>query len=256
MHPPLDGMRHVLGNSLQFLRDSYGLQRDAMDRVGDVYSVSVLGHRRVMLQGADALEFVLGDRDGLFSSLEGWDVLDRLFPGGLMLRDFDDHRRHRRVMQSAFRAPAMRSYLVRMEIEIDRLLGGWPTERRFAFASAAKDMTLRMGGAVFMGLPSDDPDAERVNRAFSDEIAASMSLVRRPLPFTKFGRGLRARRALTERFGGLIAERRGGEGARGTTSSPSSAAPPTTTAAAGPTRRSSTTSTSSSSPPTTRRRRR
>ena len=202
----------LLGHSLQFFRDSYGLQRRCIAEMGEVYSVSAFGHRRVILQGADALELVLGDREGLFSSTEGWDVLTRLFSGGLMLRDFEDHRRHRRVMQSAFKAPAMRAYLARMEAEVAAALAGWPTGRRLLFASAAKDLTLRMGGAVFMGLPSDDPEAERTNRAFSEEIAAAMGVVRLPLPFTKMRRGVRARRTLARRFHGLIAARRAGGG--------------------------------------------
>lgn len=202
----------LLGHSLQFVRDSYGFHRRAKDRLGDVYQASLFGRRRVILEGADALEFVLGDRDGLFSSLEGWDLLHRLFLGGLMLRDFDDHRRHRRVMQAAFKAPAMRAYLRRMEVEIERALDDWPVGRPFGFAAAAKDLTLRMGGVVFMGLPADDPETERLNRAFSEEIAASVALVRRPLPFTKFRRGLRAHHLLTDRFRALIAQRREGDG--------------------------------------------
>lgn len=204
--------RPLVGNTLEFLRDSYGFNRAQAERHGAVFRVSTLGQRRVILMGADAVEFVLTDRSDLFSSRLGWDVLHRLFPGGLMLRDFDDHRRHRRIMQSAFKAPAMRAYLERMALELERLLGEWPTGRRFGFFPAAKDLTLRMGGVVLMGLPPDDPDAERMNRAFADEVAASLSLVRRPLPFTKMGRGVRGRRLLAERFRGLIEERRRGDG--------------------------------------------
>jgi cytochrome P450 len=204
--------RPFVGNTLDFVWNAYDFNRRSAERYGEVFLTSMLGRRRVVLHGADALEHVLADQERNFSSEQGWDVLTLLFPGGLMLRDFDDHRRHRRVMQSAFKAPAMRAYLARMGVEIDRLLEAWPDDRRFDFFAAVKDLTLRMGGVVFMGLPSDDPEAERMNRAFADEVAASLGLVRRPLPFTKLGRGVRGRRMLARRFRGLIEERRVGGG--------------------------------------------
>ena len=198
----------LLGNTLHFLRDSYGFSQRNIERFGQVYRVRTMGRRRVVLHGADAVEFVLTDRDQIFSSAEGWDMISPLFSGGLMLRDFDDHRRHRRVMQAAFKAQAMRDYLAAMAPEIDRLVGQWPSGRRFAFYPAVKALTLRMGGAVFMGLSPDDPEADRLNRALVDELAAAFAIVRRPLPFTKMSRGLRGRGRLRARFSALIAERR------------------------------------------------
>ena len=46
-----------------------------------------------------------------------------------------------------------------------------------------------------------------------DELAAAFGLVRRPLPLTKMGRGIRSRRRLSARLASLVAERRerGGE---------------------------------------------
>ena len=203
----------LIGNTLQFLHDSYGFSARNIERFGQVYRVRMMGRRRVVLHGADAVEFVLTDRDQIFSSAEGWDSIAPLFSGGLMLRDFDDHRRHRRVMQAAFKAPAMRDYLAAMAPEIDRLVGQWPAGRRFAFHPAVKALTLRMGGAVFMGLSPDDPETDRLNAAFVDEVAAAFGVVRRPLPLTKMGRGVRQRARLGARFSAMIAERRatGGE---------------------------------------------
>ena len=198
----------LVGSTLHFLRDSYGYSARNAKRFDGVYRIKTVGRERVVLHGADAVEFVLTDRDQIFSSAEGWEMIAPLFSGGLMLRDFDDHRRHRRVMQAAFKAPAMRDYLAAMAPEIDRLVARWPAGRRLAFYPAIKALTLRMGGAVFMGLSADDPETDRLNAALVDEVAAAFGLVRRPLPLTKMGRGLRARRHLRARFSSLIAERR------------------------------------------------
>ena len=62
--------------------------------------------------GPEANELVFLDPQKQFSSALGWGiVLDKLFPRGLMLLDFDEHRLHRRVLSVAFKADPMRSYL-------------------------------------------------------------------------------------------------------------------------------------------------
>ncbi|KPA20935.1 putative cytochrome P450 120 [Shimia sp. SK013] len=208
-HPPLTP---VVGHTLDLLRDPIGLHMGAAATYGPVYKVKVLGQWRVSLGSADALEFILGDTQKLFSSYEGWDMLHRLFPGGLMLRDFDDHRAHRRIMQAAFRKPVMDAYRARLETATATLLTGWKTDNQFKFFPAIKDMTLRMGAAVFMGLDLDDPRADMLSSAFRAEVAAATSVIRKPVPFTKMARGMAARATLTQNFAMMIPERRAAPG--------------------------------------------
>ncbi|WP_299845507.1 cytochrome P450 [uncultured Jannaschia sp.] len=200
------------GHTLDVVRDSYGLHRRSKEAFGPIYRFKLLGVWRVALHGPDALEFILTDRDCLFSSHHGWDALHRLFPGGLMLRDFDDHRRHRRIMQGAFRAGAMAHYHQRIAGEMDALVANMPLGRAFAFYPAIKELTLRIGAAVFMGLPLDDPRTGQLNRAFIAEVMAALSPIRRPVPFTPMARGVAGRLFLTRTFRDLIKERRSREG--------------------------------------------
>ena len=125
-----------------------------------------------------------------------------------MLRDFSDHRAHRRIMQAAFRKPVLDAYRDRMTGALDDLIAQWPADQRFAFCPAIKTLTLQMGAAVFMGLPVDDPRVPKLNQAFIDEVTASMGVIRTPLPFTKIRRGMRARAYLRDTFAGMIKERR------------------------------------------------
>ncbi|MEM6887866.1 MAG: cytochrome P450 [Pseudomonadota bacterium] len=203
----------LVGHTLTIARDSYGTQTDFISRYGDVYKTRMLGVWRINLCGPDALEHVLMDRDKNFSSEGGWDALKRLYPGGLLLQDFDDHKINRRIMGAAFRANAIADYRLRMEAAIDALLRDWPIGEPFCFYSAIKDLTLRMGAAVFMGLPLDSPLTGKINRAIQAEIRAAVTLIRQPIPFTPMWRGVRGRRYLLGTFRGLIAERRkiGGE---------------------------------------------
>ncbi|MBW4710629.1 cytochrome P450 [Roseobacter sp. YSTF-M11] len=211
-HIPGPPATPIIGHTLTIARDSYGTQQDYIQRYGPVYKTKMLGVWRVNLCGADALEMVLLDRDRIFSSEGGWDALKRIYPGGLLLQDFDHHRRNRRIMTAAFRANAIRDYRVRMTEAMETLLEDWPVGTPSCFYTAIKDLTLRMGGAVFMGLPLDGDLAQRVNRAIQDEIRASVAVIRRPVPFTPMWRGVRGRRFLRETFRKLIPERRANGG--------------------------------------------
>jgi hypothetical protein len=54
--------------------------------------------------GPEANELVLFNKDKIFSSEAGLDpVLDLLFPRGLMLMDFEEHRIHRKTLSVAFK---------------------------------------------------------------------------------------------------------------------------------------------------------
>lgn len=211
-HIPAATTTPLVGNTLDLLRDSYGLHSGCRDRLGEVYRVHIMGRWRVALSSAEAMEYLLTDPDRLFSNATGWESLRDLFPGGLMLRDFDDHRAHRRIMQVAFRKAAMDSYLDMLAPATARLIEDWPNDVPFDFYSAVKGLTLRVGAHVFMGLEIDDPSTQTLNRAFVEEVRAAVTVILRPLPFTARRQGLRARLTLTEHFRAMIAERRNGDG--------------------------------------------
>src|SRR5438046_4482902 len=77
-----------------------------------IYRSRAFGETSVTLLGPEANELVLFDQTKLFSSTNGWEsILGRLFPRGLMLMDFDEHRVHRRAMSVEFKSGPMKSYL-------------------------------------------------------------------------------------------------------------------------------------------------
>jgi len=212
-HIPYPPKSLLFGHTQQVIGDYFGLARRATEEFGDVFRINLLGRWRVAFTSADAVEYILTDPDKLFSSAKGWeDALSQIFPGGLMLRDFDDHRAHRRIMQAAFRKPAMDSYLVLMSAELDSLVADWPTGQPFDFYAAIKELTLRIGARVFVGLPADAAETAQLNDDFIAEVNAAITLIRRPLPLTKFRRGLQGRARLIARFRALVAERRSGDG--------------------------------------------
>lgn len=206
-HIPGTGRLPVFGNTFEFIRDPFAFHRRRMEAFGPVYKFSVFGGWTVALNGAEGLELGLMDRDKIFSSKKGWDLLQRLFPDGLMLRDFDDHRAHRRVMQAAFKPGPMEDYVARMNDGIESAMLRWSASPDFKFYDGIKRLTLDLGASVFLGVDMG-PEAQKLNQAFIDEVAASIAVIRRPLPGTQMWRGVKARAFLRDYFRMLIAERR------------------------------------------------
>ena len=183
-------------------------------RYGPVVVVRTAMMPIVSLFGPDANRFVLVDRDEILSAKRAWDlIMGRIFTNGLLLRDGADHRHHRRIMQPAFHASALREYVDRMNPHIGAALDQWQRagDPLHAFA-AFKQLTLELASSIFLGIELG-PEVERLNAAFAATVAASMSIVRVRVPGLEFERGLRGREFMIDFFGSLIGGKRAGDAA-------------------------------------------
>jgi cytochrome P450 len=198
-HIPGEDGWPVLGNTLPLLADPLGFGARMRATYGDVFRSNAFGRRSVLLYGADANELVLFDRDKNFSSAQGWgSVLDLLFPRGLMLLDFDHHRADRRALSIAFKPGPMRHYSDALNRGIGARVAEW-SGKQMLFYPAIKQLTLDLAADSFLGVPLG-PEADAINKAFVDMVAASIGVVRKPLPFTAMGRGVAGRKFLVDYF--------------------------------------------------------
>src|SRR5262249_6368822 len=111
-HIPGEDGWPLVGNSLKLIGDPIGYIEAGYRKYGLVWRDRAFGYRGVALLGPDANELVFADRAKNFSSAGGWNmVFERVFPRGLMMMDFDEHRLHRRAMGVAFQPAPMRAYL-------------------------------------------------------------------------------------------------------------------------------------------------
>ncbi|WP_022674003.1 cytochrome P450 [Novosphingopyxis baekryungensis] len=207
--PGEDGLP-FLGATLEILRDPAAFSARMIAQYGSVYRVKSFGFDTIALSGAEANELVLFDRDKLFSSEQGWGpMLNLLFPRGLMLMDFDRHRVDRRALQVAFKPEPMKAYAQVLNEGALARIKGWAGQD-LRFYPEIKQLTLELAATAFLGIPFG-PDADKVNQAFVDMVQASIGVVRRPLPFTQMGRGVKGRQFLVDYFGPMVEERRRNE---------------------------------------------
>ena len=106
----------------------------------------------VHLFGADANHLAVMNPNQILSNKNSWDlIIGRIFTNGLMLRDGDDHRYHRRIMQAGFKAKAMKSYMATMVDLVPDAIADWPTgdgDIMLAYP-AFKQLTLDLAATYF-----------------------------------------------------------------------------------------------------------
>jgi cytochrome P450 len=157
---------------------------------------------------------VLLDSQRIFSAKLPWTaIMGRIFPNGLLLRDGDDHKHHRKLMHTAFTRPVLAGYAERMSPTIaghvDELARG---DGHVLAFRVFKELTLDVAAEIFVGVDLG-PDSARMNRAFEAMVAASMSRVRLRIPGLEFERGLSGREWLSGFFRDLLPKKRENPGA-------------------------------------------
>jgi cytochrome P450 len=204
-HPPLV-------NEFRFLSDSLSFARQAYARCGPVSRGWWIFKPSIYLMSAEGNELVLFDREGRFSAKKGWErVLAGLFPRGLMLRDAEDHRWHRRLMLPAFRKDALARYFARMTPRIETAVAKWSTQPQMQFYPQIKHLTLAIAADVFLGAQLEK-EIDSISDDFTDLVAASVAVVRLPYVGRTYARGLAGRARLAEFIRSRIPDRRAGNG--------------------------------------------
>ena len=199
------------GNTFKMLKDPFGFTQRMVATYGSVYRNNAFGGPSVIMLGPDANELVLFDRDKIFSSEQGWGpVLNLLFPRGLMLMDFEHHRADRKVMSVAFKPEPMRHYAEQLNAGIAARVSEW-AGKELRFYDAVKALSLDLAATSFLGVPLG-AEADRINKAFVDEVQASIAPIRSPLPGTAMRKGVKARAYLIDLFEREIPARRTGTG--------------------------------------------
>jgi cytochrome P450 len=205
---PGDGGLPLVGSTFDVLSGKFYNSRERYDKYGPVSWMRAFGQRYVTVIGPEAAGIVLQNRDRAFASGPGWSsLIGPFFHGGLMLLDFDEHHRHRRIMQQAFTAERLAGYLTPMNRTLAEGLARWSPAPDFQVYPALKQLTLDVATRTFMGLDLG-PEADRLNRAFADCVRAGTAVVRVPIPGLRWARGLHGRRVLEQFLQPRIADKR------------------------------------------------
>lgn len=201
----------LVGSALEYIRDPLAMMQKRWDRFGELSWFTMIGRRWVAVLGPDACQEVLQNKDRAFVNSDGWSALiGPFFHGGLMLLDSDEHLRHRRIMQQAFTRSRLEKTVDALHPAIEAALDTWTPTDGFRAYTELKTLTLDLATDIFMGGAEDstDREIEAVKTAFVDCVQAATSVIRYPVPGTRWKRGLDGRRLLEEFFRRYLPARR------------------------------------------------
>jgi len=190
----------IIGHSIPFQRNALNFTAEKQKKYGDIFQISLLNENFIVLLTPEITKEVFLDKDDNFSSKEGWAVtLGPTFENGLMLRDFDDHKYHRTLLQDSFRHDAIHNYLSIIQPIIDTWVESIKTKTTFNLYESIKQLMFDISLSLFF-LDVKNDESQKLNNLFMDSIASATSAVRWPLPFTRLKKGLKAREYLLDYF--------------------------------------------------------
>lgn len=203
----------VLGHTYWFLTDVHKWMNDHYKKYGNVFTMHTPLLSATMLLGPEANRLVFQNEDKIFSNFLAWDnTFNNLFDNNLLERDFKDHKAQRKILQQAFKRPAIEGHMAMMNPLLKQGVNGWQSGRPIKTMDHIKQLLLNTGAEVFLGLEIGE-ESDRLNQAFTDIVAATADPLRRKeIWFSPYAKGVRANKVLTDYVMQTIPKRRNTEG--------------------------------------------
>ncbi|MCK5881591.1 MAG: cytochrome P450 [Sinobacterium sp.] len=206
-----DGIPYF-GESLKSIWGMEGMLQSHAEKWGNVSRIKILHQRGVLVLGPENYQRIYLDKDKNFSTEMGFEQsLGQFYKGGILMKDFADHKFLRRLMQGAFKTAAMKNYVAMMNPVMAEHLEKWDSIENFQFFPEIKKALLDVGATVFIGAKLG-AEADTINQAFLDINEGLIGQVRKEWPGTKYGKAKKAERYLRDYFSKEIDKRREGTG--------------------------------------------
>ena len=200
MKAPVVGSPPVVGHSIQFNYDALALIQRLQESRGDVFQLNILNEDVLLFLTPSATKQIFLDPDDNFSSKHGWEFsIGPTFENGLMLRDLDDHKYHRSLLQNSFRRDALDKYIHIIQPRIDSWIEEVKQKREFYLYKSIKQLMFNVAVELFFD-EVDDTKLNHLNQLFINSIKPATTIVRSPYPMTRMKKGLKARVELLEYF--------------------------------------------------------
>jgi cytochrome P450 len=204
-----------VGSLLAFNRDPLRFIDSLYREYGEVATITMMGLRFVVFAHPRAIKHILVDNARSFTNREAYPELRMLIGDGLLTIDGAEHRQQRRIVQPAFHRTRIERYAETMLAYTRRLLDSWEPGAEVDVADAMSRLTMAIAGATLFGVDLIEETAA-IGRAFlqaaeyTDLPAIALGHLPINLPFTPYGKFIRAKQQLDEVVTRIIAGRRQG----------------------------------------------
>ncbi|HLV98323.1 MAG TPA: cytochrome P450 [Ktedonobacterales bacterium] len=211
-YPPGPRPRPIFGNLREFRPDQLGFMTNLARTYGDAATMYIFKRPIVFFTRPEAIRYVLIENARNFINRPVFESLRLVLGDGLLSIDGDFHRQQRRMVQPAFHKQRVESYCETMVACTESMLDTWTPGSQRDIADEMMRVTMRIVAKALFNIDIAS-QIEALSQAFSEasdysrRARAPWSL-RINLPFTSYGKYLRARKYLDDTMAGLIAQHR------------------------------------------------
>jgi cytochrome P450 len=212
--PPGPKGRWLIGNGLALRRDQLGFFTRMQRQYGNAVSIGLGRAGNLYLYSAPAaIERILVVNAANYTSREVNQPSMPFLGDGLLNIDGEFHKAQRSLVQPSFGRRRVESYAEIMLHYTENLLARWQPDSVTDMHAEMQRLTLQIVARALFGLDLAAQSAS-LGMAFNqvigyDEGAGMLPKIRLNLPFTAFGRFMRAQQMLDAKVFGLVAARRG-----------------------------------------------
>jgi retinoid hydroxylase len=205
--PPGDRGLPLIGETIAFFSDSdFNSKRVA--KYGKVYQTSIFGSPTVVMIGSEANTFLFRNENKYVVST--WPKSTRVLLGqkSLAVNNGSFHTSRRKLLYQAFQPRALASYIPAMSQITDAYLQKWAAMGELTWYPELRNYTFDIASNLFV---STEAGSQTTIGHYFEDWCAGLFTIPLALPWTKFGKALKARSKLLGSLEQIIRQRQQAE---------------------------------------------
>lgn len=196
-----------VGEALSFLKDPFTFTLSRTKKHGNIWKTRIMGDTVVFFAGPKAFSFFMDPQNFTRQNGSPKFLQEILHADAVPFLDGDRHRARKRLLLAAFTNEALDSYLPNIMRIVDRFAKTWATGIDNSISADLAQLAFDVADTLFAAA---DPDASNVegNRDFAAFVKGGFAPPLN-LPFTAYGKAIKARDRLRVYVKNAVATRDG-----------------------------------------------
>ena len=191
-----------IGETIAFFSDP-NFNQKRVAQYGKVYKTNLLGNSTAMMIGSEANTFLFKNENKYVVS--SWPKSTKILLGkkSLAVNNGSFHTSRRKLLYQAFQPRALTSYIPTMERITEGYLQKWNEMNSLTWYPELRNYTFDIASNLFLG---GDGGQGYLSELF-EEFSGGLFSIPWNLPWTKFGKAIKARRKLLQHLESIVIER-------------------------------------------------
>ncbi|XP_038704164.1 abscisic acid 8'-hydroxylase 4 isoform X2 [Tripterygium wilfordii] len=211
--PPGSRGLPLIGETIQFIRavnsnkGFYDFVRNRHIRYGNCFKTRIFGETHVFLSSTESAKAILNNESGKFTKKYIKSIGELVGDRSLLCASPHHHKLIRGRLANLFSTSSVSGFIRQFDESIIKTLGEWENEGTVIVLDQALEITFRAMCKMLMSLESEDEVVEMLKEDVAS-ICKAMLAFPIKLPWTRFYKGLKARRRIINTLGKIMSERR------------------------------------------------